>query len=129
MKGRKLDPNYLGPYTIMSISGKSVDLQDSQGGITPKINVDHIRVYTELPRVQRKSNQNLTTAPLTTKTTSLLSTETSFTPVPSGTLTTLVTTPATVQILLYLGITKLTVDPSIIKRKCDKLNSSRPVQY
>ncbi|MEQ2289854.1 hypothetical protein AMECASPLE_037479 [Ameca splendens] len=106
----------------MSISGKSVDLQDIQGGITPKINVDHLRVYTEeLPRVTRNSNQNLTTAPLTTTTTSSSSTETPFTPVTSGTLTAPVTTPATVQIPSYLDVTQLTVDPYIIKRKCDKL--------
>ncbi|MEQ2220917.1 hypothetical protein ILYODFUR_010494 [Ilyodon furcidens] len=128
-KGGKLDPNYQGPYTIISISRKSVDLQDNQGGITPKIN-DHLRVYTEeLPRVPRKSNQNLTTAPVTNTTTSSSSTETNFTPVTSGTLTAPVTTPATVQIPSYLGVTKLTVDPFIIKHKCDKLNSSRPVQY
>ncbi|MEQ2205157.1 hypothetical protein XENOCAPTIV_027021 [Xenoophorus captivus] len=121
-KGGKLDPNYLEPYTIMSISEKSVDLQDSQGGITPKINVDHLRVYTEeLPRVTRNSNQNLTTAPLTTTTTSSSSTETPFTPVTSGILTAPVITPATVQIPSYLDVTQLTADPSIIKRKCDKL--------
>ncbi|MEQ2293094.1 hypothetical protein AMECASPLE_029661 [Ameca splendens] len=58
-KVAKLDQNYLGPYTIISISRKSVDLQDNQGKITSKINVDHLRVYTEeLPRVPRKSNQN-----------------------------------------------------------------------
>ncbi|XP_041823979.1 uncharacterized protein LOC121628739 isoform X2 [Melanotaenia boesemani] len=63
-KGGKLDQKFLGPYTIVSISGKSVDLKDSQGVITTKINTDHLMCYKEeKPRVPRKCKEvSLTTA-------------------------------------------------------------------
>ena len=41
-KGSKLDPTYLGPYTILAIVGKSVDLLDGQGMVVPKIDKDHL---------------------------------------------------------------------------------------
>ncbi|MED6259683.1 hypothetical protein ATANTOWER_028272 [Ataeniobius toweri] len=55
-KGGKLDSNYLRPYTIVSITGKSVDLQDNQGVIKHKINMDRLMLYSEeKPRMPRKT--------------------------------------------------------------------------
>ncbi|MEQ2226282.1 hypothetical protein ILYODFUR_025910 [Ilyodon furcidens] len=65
-KGGKLDPNYLGPYTIVSITGKSVDLQDNQGVIKHKINMDHLMLHSEeKPRIPRKTYEvpSLSTSP------------------------------------------------------------------
>ncbi|KAK9972331.1 hypothetical protein ABG768_025646, partial [Culter alburnus] len=54
-KGGKLDQNFLGPYTIKNIEGKNADLIDERGAILPKINIDHLRLYTEQkPRIPHK---------------------------------------------------------------------------
>jgi len=45
----------LGPYTIKNIKGKNADLIDERGVIYPKINTDHLRLYTEeMPRIPHK---------------------------------------------------------------------------
>ncbi|KAI7812544.1 hypothetical protein IRJ41_004000 [Triplophysa rosa] len=54
-KGGKLDPNFLGPYTIKNIEGKNADLIDERGVIFPKINIDHLRLYyEEMPQIPHK---------------------------------------------------------------------------
>ncbi|XP_019210278.1 uncharacterized protein LOC102075523 [Oreochromis niloticus] len=68
-KGGKLDRNYLGPYTIAAISGKSVDLLDSKGVTIPKINIDHLMVFTEeQPRIPHKLSNASSSEPSTTTT-------------------------------------------------------------
>nr|XP_049591118.1 uncharacterized protein LOC125978107 [Syngnathus scovelli] len=42
-KGGKLNPNFLGPYKIVAIEGKTADLQDENGALVPKINIDHLK--------------------------------------------------------------------------------------
>nr|XP_023697524.1 nuclear pore complex protein DDB_G0274915-like [Paramormyrops kingsleyae] len=85
-KGGKLDPNYLGPYTITAIVDKSADLLDSQGVTIPKINTDHLIEYKEEhPRVPRKCSLDSPTTlsgPPNTTTSSVPSTTSS---VPSTT--------------------------------------------
>ncbi|MEQ2241579.1 hypothetical protein ILYODFUR_026784 [Ilyodon furcidens] len=114
-KVAKLDQNYLEPYTIISAERvwicKTIKARSHQKSM-----------LITLGFTQKSYQEFLERAIKTT-------TETSFTPVTSATVTAPVTTSATLQIPSYLGVTKLTVDPSIIKHKCDKLNSSRPVQY
>ncbi|XP_037113220.1 protein transport protein SEC31-like [Syngnathus acus] len=46
-KGGKLSPNFLGPYKIVAIEGKTADLQDENGALVPKINIDHLKPYKE----------------------------------------------------------------------------------
>nr|XP_049611005.1 mucin-1-like [Syngnathus scovelli] len=46
-KGGKLNPNFLGPYKIVAIEGKTADLQDENGALVPKINIDHLKPYKE----------------------------------------------------------------------------------
>ena len=41
-KGGKLDPDYLGPYTVINVEGKSIDVVDDEGKQIPKINIDHL---------------------------------------------------------------------------------------
>ncbi|KAL2093134.1 hypothetical protein ACEWY4_010446 [Coilia grayii] len=49
-KGEKL-----GPFRIVAIQDKSVDLEDEQGNITPRINIDHLKPFTvESPYVPHK---------------------------------------------------------------------------
>ncbi|KAL2102404.1 hypothetical protein ACEWY4_001572 [Coilia grayii] len=55
LKGGKLDPSWLGPFRIAAIQDKSVDLEDEQGNITPRINIDHLKPFTEeSPHVPHK---------------------------------------------------------------------------
>ena len=44
-KGGKLDANFLGPYNITAIQGKSADLQGENGAVFLKVNVDHLKIY------------------------------------------------------------------------------------
>ncbi|KAM9812657.1 uncharacterized protein ACBT44_011748 isoform 2-T2 [Syngnathus typhle] len=54
-KGGKLNPNFLGPYKIVAIEGKTADLQDENGALVPKINIDHLKPYKEnKPRVPHR---------------------------------------------------------------------------
>ncbi|XP_056606892.1 uncharacterized protein LOC130424925 [Triplophysa dalaica] len=54
-KGGKLDANFLGPFTITSLEGKSADLENGMGVKIPKINIDHLKPYCEeSPRVPHK---------------------------------------------------------------------------
>ncbi|XP_061157614.1 uncharacterized protein LOC133169427 [Syngnathus typhle] len=46
-KGGKLNLNFLGPYKIVAIEGKTADLQDENGTLVPKINIDHLKPYKE----------------------------------------------------------------------------------
>ncbi|XP_073802847.1 uncharacterized protein [Danio rerio] len=53
-KGGKLDPEYFGPFVVTKIQGKSVDLVDSEGRSTKKINKDQLKHHhEETPRVPR----------------------------------------------------------------------------
>lgn len=56
-KGGKLVPNYLGPYNIAVITGKTVGVVNSQGVTTPKVNIDHLIVFTEEQPQQQSSTQ------------------------------------------------------------------------
>ncbi|XDV11184.1 hypothetical protein PO909_000192 [Leuciscus waleckii] len=54
-KGGKLEANFLGPYTITKLEGKSADLEDEGGVKFPRINVDHLRLHVEeQPRIPHK---------------------------------------------------------------------------
>ena len=48
-KGGKLDPNFLGPYTVMKVERKSIDLMDDRSELCPKINLDHLVHFKEPP--------------------------------------------------------------------------------
>lgn len=74
-KGGKLDPNFLGPYTIKNIEGKNADLIDERGAILPKINIDHLRLYTEQkPRIPHKIVAGRSTAATASQKTCLTAT-------------------------------------------------------
>ncbi|XDV22531.1 hypothetical protein PO909_027412 [Leuciscus waleckii] len=54
-KGGKLESNYLGPFAITCLEGKSADLEDVRGVTFPKINIDHLKHHVDdLPRVPRR---------------------------------------------------------------------------
>ncbi|XP_026026956.1 uncharacterized protein LOC113024268 isoform X2 [Astatotilapia calliptera] len=54
-KGGKLEANFLGPYIITAIQGKSADLQDSNGTIIPKVNIDQLKLSKDrMPRVPHR---------------------------------------------------------------------------
>lgn len=46
-KGGKLDRDFLGPFTIVALQGKSADLRDENGLMFPKINLDHLIPFLE----------------------------------------------------------------------------------
>ncbi|KAL0148170.1 hypothetical protein M9458_056491, partial [Cirrhinus mrigala] len=46
-KGGKLDPDYLGPYTVVRVEGKSLDVVNDEGKQIPKINIDHLIHFLE----------------------------------------------------------------------------------
>ncbi|KAJ8380364.1 hypothetical protein SKAU_G00011420 [Synaphobranchus kaupii] len=51
-KGGKLEANFLGPYIITALQGKSADLQGDSGAFFPKVNVDHLQHFREeKPRI------------------------------------------------------------------------------
>ena len=51
-KGGKLDPEFLGPFTVVNIEEKSVDLVDSSGKSIHKVNTDHLKLHTTpTPRI------------------------------------------------------------------------------
>ncbi|XP_072562184.1 uncharacterized protein [Paramormyrops kingsleyae] len=54
-KGGKLEPEFLGPFTVTRIEGKSVDLVDGFGKATLRVNIDHLKLHTEeVPRIPSK---------------------------------------------------------------------------
>lgn len=54
-KGGKLDREYLGPFTVVKVEGKSVDLIDINGRTFPKVSIDHLKMYVEeVPRVPQR---------------------------------------------------------------------------
>ncbi|KAL7845031.1 hypothetical protein SRHO_G00235710 [Serrasalmus rhombeus] len=54
-KGGKLDPEFLGPFSVTRIDGKSIDLVDSNGKPIQKANIDHLKLYHEqTPRIPKK---------------------------------------------------------------------------
>ncbi|XP_060738578.1 uncharacterized protein LOC132854302 [Tachysurus vachellii] len=63
-KGGKLDPDYFGPFMITKIEGKSVDLVDSDGRPTCKVNIDHLKKHhEETPRIPYKLRRHQQFAP------------------------------------------------------------------
>ncbi|KAK0134806.1 hypothetical protein N1851_029482 [Merluccius polli] len=51
----KLDPEFLGPFTVVNIEEKSVDLVDSSGKSIHKVNTDHLKLHTTpTPRIPRR---------------------------------------------------------------------------
>nr|XP_055059891.1 uncharacterized protein LOC129443447 isoform X2 [Misgurnus anguillicaudatus] len=84
-KGGKLDPDFLGPFTVSRVEGKSVDLVDSCGKVLPKVSMDHLKPYLEeMPRIPhkikaKKNGQDTTTASTTTITDSTTSAATFIT--------------------------------------------------
>ncbi|RXN21892.1 voltage-dependent calcium channel subunit alpha-2 delta-3-like isoform X2 [Labeo rohita] len=56
-KGGKLDPDYLGPYTVVRVEGKSIDVVDDEGKEISKINIDHLIHFLEdhPPKVRKFS--------------------------------------------------------------------------
>ncbi len=51
----QLDPEFLGPFTVTKIEGKSVDLVDTNGKALPKLNIDYLKPYIkEMPRIPHK---------------------------------------------------------------------------
>ena len=46
-KGGKMEAEWLGPYVISNIEGKSVDLTNPKGTTMSKISIDHLKQYVE----------------------------------------------------------------------------------
>nr|XP_055059892.1 histone H3.v1-like [Misgurnus anguillicaudatus] len=62
-KGGKLEPNWVGPYIIVAVEGKSADLQ-SDKQIFPKINTGHLKPFKkQQPRLPNKIKPQQTFAP------------------------------------------------------------------
>nr|XP_055025616.1 ras-associated and pleckstrin homology domains-containing protein 1-like [Misgurnus anguillicaudatus] len=56
-EGWQTAANFLGPYTVTFLDGKSADLEDGRGVKFQKINVDHLRLHIEeVPRIPHKLN-------------------------------------------------------------------------
>ncbi|XP_076873239.1 uncharacterized protein LOC143523013 isoform X2 [Brachyhypopomus gauderio] len=54
-KGGKLDPNFLGPFEITGIQGKSADLLGKNGAVFLKVNIDHLKpAKEEMPRIPHR---------------------------------------------------------------------------
>ncbi|KAI7808712.1 putative gypsy retrotransposon integrase-like protein 1-like, partial [Triplophysa rosa] len=71
-KGGKLDPDFLGPFTVTKVEGKSADLVDSCGKVLPKVSIDHLKPYIEeMPRIPRKIKANRKAHHITTASTTL----------------------------------------------------------
>ncbi|CAI5692190.1 unnamed protein product [Oreochromis niloticus] len=65
-KGGKLEANFLGPYIITAIQGKSADLQDSNGTIIPKVNIDQLKLSKDsMPRVPHRGSKKTAATLLT----------------------------------------------------------------
>nr|XP_061824508.1 uncharacterized protein LOC133611595 isoform X2 [Nerophis lumbriciformis] len=63
-KGGKLDPDFLGPFCITKIQGKSIDLVSTDGKPVYKVNADHLRKYVEEgPRIPAKLRTCSTDSP------------------------------------------------------------------
>ncbi|XP_039637094.1 matrix metalloproteinase-9-like [Perca fluviatilis] len=60
-KGGKMERELLGPYTIASIEGKSVDLLVANGKAIKRINLDHLKMFVEpQPQIPHKWVLSLT---------------------------------------------------------------------
>ncbi|XP_061740030.1 uncharacterized protein LOC133540960 [Nerophis ophidion] len=54
-KGGKLEANFLGPYTITALEGKSADLEGKNGAVFRRGNIDHlVKVRHEVQRIPHK---------------------------------------------------------------------------
>ncbi|XP_058627161.1 uncharacterized protein LOC131537603 [Onychostoma macrolepis] len=62
-KGGKLDPDYVGPYTVLNVDDKSIDLTDDNGKIYPKVNLDHLVHFKEEPpaKIPKVTRHNILT--------------------------------------------------------------------
>ena len=59
-KGGKLEPNFLGPFTVVALQGKSADLLAEGGTVINKVNVDHLQLAkVEQPRIPHKIGASL----------------------------------------------------------------------
>ncbi|RXN36179.1 myosin-1 isoform X3 [Labeo rohita] len=61
-KGGKLDPDYVGPYTVLNVKDKSIDLADDKGKIYPKVNLDHLVHFKEEPPAKAPKVTYVTTS-------------------------------------------------------------------
>ncbi|KAI2665717.1 putative PPE family protein PPE24 [Labeo rohita] len=61
-KGGKLDPVYVGPYTVSNVKDKSIDLADDNGKIYPKVNLDHLVHFKEEPPAKAPKVTYVTTS-------------------------------------------------------------------
>ncbi|XP_061732882.1 uncharacterized protein LOC133536406 [Nerophis ophidion] len=60
-KGGKLEANFLGPYTITALEGKSANLEGKNGAVFRRVNIDHlIKVRHEVPRIPHKTQSSTT---------------------------------------------------------------------
>uniref|UniRef100_A0AAQ6IJ74 Integrase catalytic domain-containing protein n=1 Tax=Anabas testudineus TaxID=64144 RepID=A0AAQ6IJ74_ANATE len=65
-KGGKLEPNFLGPYTVTGVEGKSADLSGDDGTLCKKVNIDHLKHYNiQKPRIPHRIAASVS-APLVT---------------------------------------------------------------
>ncbi|KAL1246484.1 hypothetical protein QQF64_034618 [Cirrhinus molitorella] len=62
-KGGKLDPDYIGSYTVINVEGKSIDLKDDKGHCFPKINKDHLVHFIESPQIPAATQPPVFAAP------------------------------------------------------------------
>ena len=59
-KGGKLEPNFLGPFTVVALQGKSADLLAEGGTVINNVNVDHLQLAkVEQPRIPHKIGASL----------------------------------------------------------------------
>ncbi|KAL0194983.1 hypothetical protein M9458_008555, partial [Cirrhinus mrigala] len=61
-KGGKLDPDYVGPYTVSNVKDRSIDLADDNGKIYPKVNLDHLVHFKEEPPAKAPKVTYVTTS-------------------------------------------------------------------
>ncbi|XP_041843372.1 uncharacterized protein LOC121641350 [Melanotaenia boesemani] len=66
-KGGKLEANFLGPFTIIALAGKSADLQGENGSVHKKVSIDHLKPFKQCDvRVPQKivsSVSNVSSSP------------------------------------------------------------------
>ncbi|XP_032435748.1 uncharacterized protein LOC116730540 [Xiphophorus hellerii] len=89
-KGGKLEPNFLGPFKISALQGKSADLISENGALFKNISIDHLKHFKpENPRIPHKmttqKTENPTSAPPAPPTTSPPAPPTTSPPAPPTT--------------------------------------------
>ncbi|KAL2102408.1 hypothetical protein ACEWY4_001576 [Coilia grayii] len=94
-KGGKLDPDFLGPFTVTQVEGKSVDLIDDKGKTYKKINLDHLVHYQQPPTKFRKLQPTTVDSPGTTTAPNLTTTAVSPGTTTALNLTTTAVSPGT----------------------------------